>query len=428
MSKKEPVEKPQTAQESGIMLGFPPPPARRPSLKDWDMPPFNRWAFQNVRRMMPTVEVYRGDGPVRPLPEQLVDLSEVAFHALDGEVTTVAQMLEASFTDGFIVLWNGQVVCEHYANGMQPHSQHLSQSVSKSLTGALAGIIIDKGLWDPDRPVVDYIPELGACGYADATGRHVLNMTSGVRFDEDYGAPNSDITRVDVSSGWRPATRKHKRETLYDIILSLPKVRAHGEVFEYRSIETDVVAWLLERTTHKPLAELLSEEIWQKIGPERDAYFTVDFAGTALAEGGFNATLRDYARFGQMMADGGRVGDEQVVPADWVAACGTGESELFGEPYTGVSPHGAYSNQWWVHDVNRGDYMARGVFGQMIYIDPASKLVAVKLSSWPDYLVPHFTIDSLRAIIAIRRHLTGEVPASDPPSNGPTLGMPVISA
>lgn len=390
------------------MEGFPPPPESRPTLDNWDMPPFNRWSFQNVRALIPTVEVSRGVGAIRELPYAIDNLSDIAFTALDGEERTVAQLLAQSYTDGFLVLHRGRVVMEHYDNGMSAATAHLSQSVAKSIVGSLAGIIIGRGLIDPQKPLADYVPELAVCGYGDANLSHVLNMTSGVHFDENYGVEGSDITRIDYASGWRPTPADVTRETIYDVILTLQKAREHGEIFQYRSIETDVIGWVLQRVTDTGLAELVSREIWQKIGAEKDASFTVDTAGTPLADGGFNATLRDYARFGLMMANGGQVEDQQVVPADWVAASGTGDANLFGEPYTGVSPKGAYSNQWWVHNVDHGDYMARGVFGQLIYIDPSSQLVAVKLSSWPDYLVPSFTIDALRAIIAIRNELSQE--------------------
>ena len=154
------------------------------------------------------------------------------------------------------------------------------------------------------------------------------------------------------------------------------------------------------------MAALTSRELWRVIGAEHGACFTVDSAGTALADGGFNATLRDYARFAKLVLDGGQVGGKTVLSEDWVRSLSSGESKKFKTPYNLVSPKSAYRRQWWVHDVHYGDFMARGIFGQMTYIDPKAELFMVKLSTWPDYLIPAFTIDSLKAIAAIRREFT----------------------
>lgn len=387
------------------MQGFPPPPEKRPTLSDWDLPPFNRWAFQHVRSLIPTVEV-RGGGDAWPMPADAVDLSDVRFADHAGRERSVGRWLAESYSDGFLVWHRGRVVSELYFNDMTPATPHLAQSVSKSVVAVTAGILVGQGVLDPQAPFVDYVPEMEASGYADARIGHALDMTSGVRFTEDYNAPDSDMTRIDVASGWRPGPVGAPRPTIRDVLLSLPKQRAHGERFEYRSIETDALAWAMERATGRCLAELVSDLLWRPMGAERDAYFTVDGAGTALADGGFNATLRDYARLGRLMLEGGQRDGRQLVPPEWIDEMRrNGDPAKFGEPYSFVSPKGAYSRQWWVHDVTRGDIMARGVFGQLIYVDPEGDFMAVKLSSWPDYLIPAFSLDSLAALSAIRREL-----------------------
>ncbi len=396
---------PRSARDLGIMQGFPPPPEKRPTLENWDLAPFNRWSFQNVRSLIATVDVRRGEGLPAPLEADHQPIQGLTFRDSTGATVSVRDWLGRSYTDGFVVMHRGKVVAEHYDNGMARHTPHLSQSLSKSVTGALVGVLAGEGLVALDAPLADMVPELAACGYADATLAQVLDMRSGVRFDETYGAALSDMTRIDIASGWRPPSGHHPPPTIRDVILTLPKEREHGGPFNYRSVEADVLAWVMERAAGQPLAELLSTRIWQKIGAERDAYFTVDAAGTALADGGFNATLRDYARFGLMMLDQGRAGGAQVVPADWVARSRRGDPALFGAPYTAVSPRGAYSAQWWVHDVARGDFMARGIFGQMIYIDPDSDFLMVKLSSWPQYLIDAATSDAVAAAIMLRQVL-----------------------
>ncbi|MBW3098583.1 beta-lactamase family protein [Pseudohoeflea sp. DP4N28-3] len=384
------------------MQGFPPPPEKRPTLENWDLPPFNRWSFQNVRSLIPTVDVFRGYGAPSPMPEAPRDLSEVTFTREDGSSVSLARFLDDSYCDAFLVMHRGAIVYETYLNGMQRETLHLSQSVAKSVVGLLAGILAENGTLDLHVPLVEMVPELGRCGYADATLDQVLDMRSGVRFSEDYNLPGSDMTRIDVASGWRPAAAHEVRPTIREVILSLPKVRPHGEAFEYRSIETDVAAWVLERTAGKSLASLVSRHLWQAIGAERDAYFTVDEAGTALADGGFNATLRDYARLGRLLLDGGCADGRQVVPAAWIEGMRQGDHSVFAHPYTAVLPQGAYRRFWWIRDTARGDICARGVFGQLIYADPRSDFLAVKLSTWPDYVIPSLTRDTFRALDTIR--------------------------
>ena len=402
-----PVPHPRSAREMGIMQGFPPPPEKRPTLENWDLAPFNRWSFQNIRGLFPTKDVRRG-GPVAELERDHQDVGGIRFAGPDGTRRSVAEALARTYADGFLVCHRGRVVTEQYFNDMTPHSPHLSQSVAKSVVGTLAGVLQHEGLLDLDAPLPDIVPELAACGYADATLGQVLDMVSGVRFSEDYGAPDSDMTRIDVASGWRPPRPGEDVPTIRDVILTLPQDRPHGASFSYRSIETDVVAWAIERAAGAPLAQVLSDRIWSRIGAERDAFFTIDRAGTALADGGFNATLRDYARFALMIADGGRAGGTQVVPEAWVEASRQGDPAKFGGHYRERFPKGAYARQWWILDAGRGDIMARGVFGQLVYIDRETGFVAVLLSTWPDYLIDAFSVEALGAVLAVRKALTGD--------------------
>jgi CubicO group peptidase (beta-lactamase class C family) len=404
--KADPVM-PRTARQLGIMQGFPPPPEKRPTLENWDLPPFNRWAFQNVRSLIPTVDVFRGFGPATALDETRENLGEIEFERENGVTVSIDRYLGESYGDGFLVMHRNRIVFERYLNGMAPETLHLSQSVAKSVVGLLTGVLEAEGIVDIHAPLADIVPELAQCGYGDATLDQVLDMRSGVRFTEDYNMPGSDMTRIDIASGWRPRAGEAPRSTIRDVILSLPKIRPHGGAFEYRSIETDVAAWALECAAGKSLAELVSQRLWQPIGAGRDAYFTVDEAGTALADGGFNATLRDYARLGLLILNRGQAAGRQVVPADWIEGMRTGNRDIFGAPYTGVLPDGAYRRFWWIRDAERGDICARGVFGQLIYADPQSELLAVKLSTWPDYVIPSLTRDTFRAIDAIRTALSG---------------------
>jgi CubicO group peptidase (beta-lactamase class C family) len=377
------------------------PPDLVPPRMDWDRGPWNRWAFQHVREVLPTAEVWRGKGPVRELPRGDRDLDGLAVTGPEGQAMTLAGLLDETYTDGFLVLKNGAVVYERYFNGMGERTLHLSQSVAKSFTGALAGILVGHGLLDVQAPVTQYLPELNDTAYRGATLQQVLDMTTGVRFSEDYTDSHSDIGKLDVASGWKPIPPDSDSSFrwphhMFELILGLDQLeRRHGDLFAYRSIETDVLAFVMERVTGKRLPQLLSEEIWQKAGMEESACMTVDPAGYALADGGLNACLRDYGRFGQMLLEG------SVVPPQWTLATRSGDHAIFKEPYTYSLPEGAYKNQFWIEDAGSRAIMARGVFGQMIHVDFDHNMVVVKLSSWPDFLNVPYSVATLGAVHAI---------------------------
>jgi len=371
--------------------------------EDWDRGPWNRHTFQRVREYVPTTEVWRGNGPVRTLECNPKALDDVEFGDADGDKTTMQQWIDSSYTDAILVLHQGDIVLEQYHNNMTERTLHLSQSVAKSVVSVVAGILIGRGLIDPAEQVAHYLPELVTTAWRGATLQQVMDMTTGVRYIEDYEALDSDIAITDIASGWKhPRPGLNAPSCIWDQILTLTEqVREHGEKFHYRSIESDVLAHCLERVTGTRLAELVSRELWQPLGCEESASFTVDPAGYALASGGLNATLRDYARFGQLLLQQGRLDDIQLVPADWIADIHNADHSLFGEPYTKAAPNGGYRNQFWVEDVDRPGFMARGVFGQLIYVDPAADMVMIKLSSWPEFTSVPRLITALNAIHAI---------------------------
>ncbi len=379
------------------------------TLANWDTPPFNRRSFLNMSEFMPVAPVLRGDGPVRKFDKELCDLNTVALTRIDGSATNVREVLKTTETDGLLVLHKGKIVCEEYFNGMKPETLHLAQSVSKSVVGTLVGILIGRGMIDRGALVTAYLPELQDSGYAKATIDHVINMRTGIKFVEDYTDPEADFGFLDRASGWKDFKDENDPRTIYDLIVSLKGERPHGQYFQYRSIDTDVLAWVCERVGGAHLTELIGTDIWSRIGAEHDANFTVDRVGTALADGGFSATLRDLGRFGQMYLDGGIVNGQQIANADWVKGCGHGDTAAFGVQYADFAkryPNAGYSNQWWVVDGKRGVYSARGVFGQFIYIDPTSELVVVKLSTWPTFLDIDRGFNTYRMAEAIATHLT----------------------
>lgn len=388
-----------------IMQGS--PPGLVPPRADWDRPPWNRWSFHNIRQLLPTAEVWRGGGQVRDLPRAERDLDGLAVEAVGGGRTSLADLLDETYTDGFLVLKDGRIVYERYFNGMEPRSLHLSQSVAKSVVAAAVGALAGKGLFDVSAGVTDYIPELADTAYRGARVQHLLDMTSGVAFDETYTNPYSDMGQLDVAAGWKPPPAGSDPSFrwprhVFEQILGLGRLeRRHGDLFSYRSIETEVLGFCMERATGKRLPRIVSEEIWAPMGAEESASFTVDAAGSALADGGFNASLRDYGRLGLLYLENGG----GIVPPSWVEATRNGDHAIFGAPYTDSLPHGAYRNKWWIEDPAGRAIYARGVFGQMIYVNWDYRMVAVKLSSWPDFLSTPFGVATQKAMHVIGKHL-----------------------
>ena len=368
---------------------------------EWDRAPWNRYTFQHVREQVRTAQVRRSATP-HAWRIALQDLDAIAFEC-DGRRTSIADFLDSSYTDGFCVVHRGALVAEHYANGMDERSTHLVQSVSKSVTGTVVGILAARGEIEFDALVTHYLPELATTAYSGATIQQVLDMTSGVYWDEDYTAPDSHCAQMDVAAGWKTGGKPGWPQCMWEQLLTLKQSRGpHGRDFNYRSIETDVLGFVLERVSGLGLAALVGRELWAPMGAADDGYFTVDPTGFACANGGFNATVRDLARFGLLFASGGEAQGRQLVPAAWIDRTHDGNPNLFNGAYREVLPRGAYRNQFWLEEAGRRVLLARGVFGQLIYMDPDADFVAVKLSTWPEFVNPARTRTALAAVRAIR--------------------------
>ena len=293
----------------------------------------------------------------------------------DGEQRLLSEELEHYKTDGLIVLHNGNLLYENYWNNNSATSKHIAFSVTKSFVSALVGIALDEGLIDNIKdPITKYLPDFKGTGYEGVRIKDILQMSSGVDFNEDYADPKSDINRFGRATA--------RGSSFRDFAKSLERGREPGTYHHYVSIDTQVLGFLLAEVTGMPLKEYLYKKIWNKIGMEDDAFFIVDNNGVEMALGGLNATLRDYAKFGELYLNRGKWNGEQVVPASWVDASHTtdgphlkpGESELSSSPW-------GYGLQWWVPGFPDTDYTASGVYNQYIYIDPLTNVVIAKTSS-----------------------------------------------
>ncbi|MDB5666318.1 MAG: 6-aminohexanoate-dimer hydrolase [Cypionkella sp.] len=373
-----------------IMLGSPPPPDMRPPMIDWDRAGWNRWSFQHVREILPTAAIRRAD-VASPLPEATGSLFDLSYRGANGVATDFGEMLNDTYTDAILVWADGKIQHESYHNGMDARSVHLLQSVSKSLTSSAAGSLVAEGLLRPEVLVTDYLPELASTGWQGATLQHVLDMTSGTTFSENYTEPDSDVGKMDYAAGWKPAPKGFDASDwptcIWEQIVSLKVASvAHGTRFAYRSIETDVLAHAMERVTGQRLPQILSERLWQPLGCAEDASITLDRSGYGLACGGISATLRDLARFGLALLDNGKFNGRQVIPAAWCQDIRHGSHGLFDAHNDRNWPEGSYRNQFWIENSALGRHYCFGVFGQMIMIAPDTGTMIVKLSSWPDFV------------------------------------------
>ncbi|WP_366933899.1 serine hydrolase domain-containing protein [Brevibacterium renqingii] len=355
---------------------------------NWQAPDNVRWSFQNVARVLPTTPIPRGTGPVAELPVDLQDLGAVVIPATEHSAArTVRSVIETTDTDGWMLLHNGTVLTEEYFGEMTPTTEHLLMSVSKSLVGTVAGVLIGTGDLEPDRVITDYVPELAGSGYSGAMVRHILDMRSGIRFSEDYLDPKSEVRQIEESIGWSEAKRESPGIGMYEFLTTLQAKSEHGGVFEYRSCETDVLGWVCEKIAGESMQTLMSRVLWSRLGAEQDALIATDQYGVGMFDGGINTTLRDLARFGFVYANRGQsLTGQQVAPTAWIGDTLTtseGVRQAFADgPGDNRMPGGAYHNQFWFPFPDSHAFLALGIHGQMIYINPGANVVGVKLSSW----------------------------------------------
>ncbi len=396
----------------GVMQGFPPAPDRRLRIADGTSRGFpnHRWSFSHQRELGPSAVVRRGQGPAAALPYALRDdLDAVAFTTQDGEAMTWGRSVDVNFTDGLTVLHRGQVVYETYRGALEPHIPHLAMSVTKSFVGLLAATLVHEGVLDPAATVVTWLPEMAGTAYADATLRQVMDMTIGVRYSEAYTDPNAEVRYYGVAAGLsRPPPDYSGPDNVVDFLRTLAKEGEHGQAFAYKTCNTEVLTWIVQRVTGRALADQISERIWQRLGAEEDAYLMVDSIGMAVGGAALNTTLRDLARFGEMMRQGGAFNGQQIVPAAVVAdiAGGADRGDFAKAGYVTL-PGWSYRSQWWVSHNRYGAYTARGIHGQVCYVAPGAEMVIARYASHPTAANGNGPLDrvSLPAYEAMAAHL-----------------------
>lgn len=338
----------------------------------WLNPEINSFTFRETKDVFEYRDVRSGDETW-----ELPRADGFAVPAIDfgGETRDYARFAEDTFTNAMLVLKDGRIAFEDYRNRMTPETRHVAFSMSKTITAMLAGIALERGEIDSlDDPAEKYLPRLAGTGYEGVTIRQILQMRSGVDYEERY----------DFGDNPSFAGRLHEQAIVLNRMrfaegaLETSRANTPGSTFNYSTLDTMVLGWLLEEATGETLEAQMEQRIWQPLGAEADAFWLADGppgAGRALNGMGFNATLRDFARLGQLLLDDGMRGKTRILPEGW-----TGQMTQM-LPTGGDRP--GYGLQTWQIDDEPGAFAAVGLAGQFIYVHPESRTVIVKLSYYP---------------------------------------------
>ncbi|SFM89546.1 hypothetical protein SAMN05216256_12316 [Halopseudomonas pachastrellae] len=397
-------------EQLGYMRGFPPAPEKQVTRSDYLVQyPKLRWAFQHMRELIPSRQVRRGAAALSVLEggeDQSAAINALPVELRDGSTIDFAEFLLRSYTDACIILHRGKIIFEHYPNQPDPLSPHMLWSVSKSFTGLIAALLVAEGKLDAQAQVTDIIPELADSGWRGASVQQVLDMTADINYSEVYADGTSDVIHYGLSAGITQSPEWTGPTSLYDYLPSIGAAREHGRYFAYRTVHTEVLGWLIRRTSGQDVATLIGERIWSKLGAEEDALMLLDPTGTEWAGAGLNATLRDLARFAEMLRSGGRWNGEQIIPEAIIDDIRGGADKAAFADFGRRGMEGySYHNQWWVSHNPDGVYEAMGVHGQLIHINPAAELTVVRTASHP-IASNEFTYEMTRAALeALARHL-----------------------
>ena len=340
--------------------------------------PYNFYYFHHMDQLGLRTDWIRKGDQVYPLREPAKDwTTDYTFH---GSRYSLNEYFKRNFVTGFLVLHNDQIIIEKYFHEADRNSRFVSQSLSKSVVSILVGAAVEEGaIKSVEDPVTKYLPYLSASGYRNVTVKNLLQMSAGVNYSEDYRDPKSGAALIGAALLTGNPSFKNYVQSIQ------PTNAAPGTKFEYQSVNTQVLGLLLEKVTGKRLNTYAQEKLWSKIGAQSDAFFYESKKQPdTCAFACFNATVRDYARVGLMMLQGGALGKQRVVSNAWVHDSTTPDA-----PYLKPKPGGpeggyGYAYQWWVPPGQDGVFMALGIYGQCIYVNPARHIVIVQTSAWPE--------------------------------------------
>jgi CubicO group peptidase (beta-lactamase class C family) len=379
----------------GWMRGSPPPPAQQIRFEDDSFLEFPkiRWSLSHMRELLPTANVWRGSGAPSGIEDAAhgairdaaAAIDSLTFDDMHGRRYTWEDSLYDTYTDGILVLHRGRRVYERYFGALQPQLPHACFSITKSYAATLAATLIHERVLDESKTVPHYLPEMAGTAYQDATLRQVLDMQIGVAYSELYSDPQAHIWAYARAGGLRARGSDYAGpRNFYEYLQTLRPEGGHGTAFSYKTVNTEVLCWVMHRVTGVSLPDFLSRRIWSRIGCEQDAYLSVDSIGVAMGGGGLSASLRDLCRFGELLRCEGAWGGTQVIPAEVVADIrGGAEPAKFASAGYTLLPGYSYRNMWWVSHNDLGVFEGRGIHGQRLYVAPKAELVIARFASHP---------------------------------------------
>jgi CubicO group peptidase (beta-lactamase class C family) len=375
-------ESPPSWRQLGLMEGFPPSKNKLVTRRNFNLAPYNRWAYQHTRYLFFTAPIERGTTGITQFETKPQDLMNKKFN-INKHSQSLLSLVKQSYTDSLIVLYKGNIVTEYYDDGMTSLTPHTLASMTKSFTGTLAELMIYRGLLDPNKMISSYLPELQTSAYGDVTVQQLLDMEVGMPGDKDL-RKSDYLTQFNKVIGWIPSS---EYPSMYDVLPQAKSIAPNGKKFVYSSPNAEVAGWLLSRIANKPYEILLSQEIWSKLGTSGEAYGQVDSKAKMLSTGGLNLTTRDTARFAELIANNGKFNKQQILPTEVIKSITGGGNKLTwknGE-YWEMSPYiNSYHSYWYQTDNKYHAVMAMGSGGQHIYIDPVNDVVIVKFASDPN--------------------------------------------
>lgn len=359
-------------------------------LYNWRDAEHVRWSFQNLAELVPSATIYTSPTPHNWNKANTESNNDrLIFDGPSYSSVSFGEMLAYFHTDALLVIRNGVIVLEHYANHYDQRHPHTIFSVSKSLTSVLAGLFVGKDGIDLNKAPAHYLPDLAASAYADCTIQQLLDMQIAIDFEESYLDRTGQFNRYRMAMMWVPQDPAEPQLSLRSFaatLKNLPEKHPHGELFRYRSPNSDVLGMLIEEISGQRFADVFSEQIWQPIGAADNALITLDHAGGARTGGGILTTARDLACFGELVRNHGSANGRQIVPESWIV-----ESLNGGDPvawslgdFVTLAPEGRYRNKW--YNTGHKQNFGIGIHGQYIYVDHECDITIAHFASHPDPL------------------------------------------
>lgn len=372
---------------------------RDTSISNWRTYPFNRWAFHNLKRFIPSLSIE--NDTLR------TNVFRNASQSLNGFLLKL--LLKITATDSLVVLHKGKIVHESYTNGNDFRTPHILMSATKAVIGLLAGILEHKGDIDLNASVSTYIPQINGTLYQHVTLRQLLDMRSGIVLSEEQQKD------YDLATNWESVPEGNQPMNLHEFFISLKQSeKSADKSFSYVSANTDLLGWAIENATGKKINKLLSELLWQPMGAENEAFITVDKDENPRCTGGLNTTVRDFARIGQLIVDGGITDSKEIIPMSLIEdILNNGDTDAWkngqwGKAFAPISKNMSYRNGWYIINEKTQIMFAMGIHGQNLFIDRANQIVIAKFSSWKkptDYLalpLTHYMVKKIRASLIKR--------------------------